>query len=622
MLLSLRIENFALIDSLNIDFGPGLNVFTGETGAGKSIILDALDATLGGKIDRRAIRTGTARAILEATFELDRSAVQWLSEQEIELIDGNLAVCSRELTAASGAFRSRSRLNGILVNRQLMDQLRDRLVEITAQGQTVQLGQPALQREWLDFYGGSELINHRQAVAAAYTAAQQAAAALTRRRQSEQQRLQRLDLLEYQVRELGEANLSQPDEQEQLEQERTRLAHIVELQEKSYKIYQALYQNDTGAAAAGDLLSLAESSLSDMTVYDPQLQPILEMVSDALAQVTEAGRQISSYGEQLETDPQRLEEVEERIRELKQICRKYGPLSEAIAYYQNIQIELKELHDGGESMEALEQAHIAAFEQLKNECHTLTLKRKAAALKLETRLVEELKPLAMEKVQFQVEISPCSPTAGGADAIAFCFSPNPGEPMQPLGAIASGGEMSRFLLALKACFSKIDSSETLIFDEIDVGVSGRVAQAIAQKLYQLTDRHQILCVTHQPLVAAMADSHFRVNKQAIEDRGDGESRENGPDGGEFSSLATPNPPEIRTVVRVTLLDNQEKRREELAQLASGRSATEAIAFAESLLAEAAILRQTHSEQQAIDLKSQNHTRGSHQKTYTDKKRKS
>lgn len=622
MLLSLRIENFALIDSLNIDFGPGLNVFTGETGAGKSIILDALDATLGGKIDRRAIRTGTARAILEATFELDRSAVQWLSEQEIELIDGNLAVCSRELTAASGAFRSRSRLNGILVNRQLMDQLRDRLVEITAQGQTVQLGQPALQREWLDFYGGSELINHRQAVATAYTAAQQAAAALTRRRQSEQQRLQRLDLLEYQVRELGEANLSQPDEQEQLEQERTRLAHIVELQEKSYKIYQALYQNDTGAAAAGDLLSLAESSLNDMTVYDPQLQPILEMVSDALAQVTEAGRQISSYGEQLETDPQRLEEVEERIRELKQICRKYGPLSEAIAYYQNIQIELKELHDGGESMEALEQAHIAAFEQLKSECHTLTLKRKAAALKLETRLVEELKPLAMEKVQFQVEISPCSPTAGGADAIAFCFSPNPGEPMQPLGAIASGGEMSRFLLALKACFSQIDSSETLIFDEIDVGVSGRVAQAIAQKLYQLTHRHQVLCVTHQPLVAAMADSHFRVNKQIIEDRGDGESREDGGDGGEFSSLVTPNAPEIRTVVRVTLLDNQEKRREELAQLASGRSATEAIAFAESLLTEAAILRQTHSEQQAIDLKSQNQTRGSHQKTYTDKKRKS
>jgi len=602
MLLSLRIENFALIDSLNLDFGPGLNVFTGETGAGKSIILDALDATLGGKVDRRAIRTGTARAILEATFELDPAVAKWLSEQEIELVDGNLAVCSREITATSAAFRSRSRLNGILVNRQLMDQLRDRLVEITAQGQTLQLGQPALQREWLDFYGGSELLNSRQKVAIAYSTAQQTSAILTRRRQSEQQRLQRLDLLEYQVRELGEANLSQPDEQEQLEQERARLAHIVELQEKSYKVYQALYQNDRGEVAAGDLLSLAETSLTDMVVYDSQLQPILEMVSDALVQVTEAGRQISSYGEQLETDPQRLEEVEERIRELKQICRKYGPLNEAIAYYQNIQTELKELQDGGESMESLEQAHVAALDNLKNECSILTSQRKIAATQLETRLVAELKPLAMEKVQFQVEISPNSPTAAGADAIAFCFSPNPGEPMQPLGAIASGGEMSRFLLALKACFSQIDSSETLVFDEIDVGVSGRVAQAIAQKLYQLTHRHQILCVTHQPLVAAMADSHFRVTKQIIE-----ELAENA---------------EIRTVVRVTLLDNQEKRREELAQLASGRSATEAIAFAESLLTEAAILRQTHSKQQPSNLKTRIQTGGSHQKTYTDKKRKS
>jgi DNA repair protein RecN (Recombination protein N) len=600
MLLSLRIENFALIDHLNLEFGPGLNVFTGETGAGKSIILDAIDATLGGKVDRRAIRTGTTRAILEATFELDQIASQWLSAQEIELVDGNLAVCSREITTTNGAFRSRSRLNGILVNRQLMDQLRDRLIEITAQGQTTQLGQPALQRQWLDFCGGSALLATLQKVATAYGIAQQTAAALTRKQQSEQQRLQRLDLLEYQVRELSEANLSQPDELEQLEQERTRLAHIVELQQQSYQVYQALYQNDSDSEAAGDLLSRAENTLTDMAVYDPQLQPILEMVSDALAQVTEAGRQISSYGEQLETDPHRLEEVETRIRELKQIIRKYGPLSEAIAYYQNIQTELKELHDSDESRSALEQAYTSAFEQLKTECHTLTIQRQTAAAQLETRLIQELKPLAMEKVQFQVEITPCTPSSNGADTITFCFSPNPGEPMQPLGAIASGGEMSRFLLALKACFSQIDSSETLIFDEIDVGVSGKVAQAIAQKLHQLTHRHQILCVTHQPLVAAMADSHFRVSKQLIEtELGDSspefttKNQQNQESNGDRTSNQ---PPEIRTVVRVTSLDHQQQRREELAQLASGRSANEAIAFAESLLTQALSLRQTDSPQ--------------------------
>lgn len=590
MLLSLRIENFALIDCLDLEFGPSLNVFTGETGAGKSIILDAIDAVLGGKVDRRVIRTGATRAILEATFELDKIAANWLSEQEIEPIDGNLAVCSREITTSSGALRSRSRLNGILVNRPLMDQLRDRLVEITAQGQTVQLGQETLQREWLDLYGGKTLAEARSTVTSAWLATSQAKTALNSRRQSEQQRLQRLDLLEYQVRELGEAHIEDAGELEHLEQESIRLSHIVELQQQSYQVYQALYQNDTDSASAADLLSQAEAILNDMAVYDVNLQPILEMVSDAVAQATEASRQISSYGEQLEADPQRLEEVDDRIRELKQICRKYGPLKEAIAYYHNIQNELNELLEGGESMEALELAYQAALEQLKDACSHLTILRRETALKLETSLVAELKPLAMEKVQFQVEIAACTPTATGADQIAFCFSPNPGEPLQPLGAIASGGEMSRFLLAIKACFSQIESAGTLVFDEIDVGVSGKVASAIAKKLYQLSDKHQVLCVTHQPLVAAMADSHFRVNKQTIvavpnlqEDAGNPE-------------------PSERTVVRVSSLNSQLSRREELAQLASGRSETEAIAFAESLLVQAASLRQTQPPQRLADPK--------------------
>lgn len=586
MLLSLRIENFALIDCLDIEFGPNLNVFTGETGAGKSIILDAIDAALGGKVDRRAIRTGAARAILEATFELDKIAAQWLCEQEIEPIDGNLAVCSRELTVSTGGLRSRSRLNGILVNRQVMEQLRDRLVEITAQGQTVQLGQETLQREWLDLYGGKTLTEARSQVNAAWLAASQAKTALENRRQSEQQRLQRLDLLEYQVRELGEAQIEDPGELEHLEQESIRLSHVVELQQQSYQVYQALYQNDGDAASAADLLSKAEETLTDMAVYDVQLQPILEMVSDALAQVTEASRQISSYGEGLEADPEKLEEVEDRIRQLKQICRKYGPLSEAIAYYHSIQNELNELLEGGESMEALELAYRAAMAQLKDACSHLTTLRRAAALKLEAHLVAELKPLAMEKVQFQVEILPCNPAATGADRITFCFSPNPGEPLQPLGAIASGGEMSRFLLAIEACFSQIENAGTLVFDEIDAGVSGKVAGAIAKKLYQLSEKHQVLCVTHQPLIAAMADSHFRVSKQTI-------SAESGINESAGNSEAIE-----RTVVRVAALNSQLSRREELAQLASGRSATEAIAFAESLLVQAASLRQTMTSERS------------------------
>ena len=586
MLLSLQIENFALIDQLKLEFGTGLNVLTGETGAGKSIILDAIDAALGGKVTSRVIRTGTNRAAVEATFRLNPGLAAWLVEQEIELIDDESLVCVRELTINRGSLRSRSRVNGVLVNRPLMAELRDRLVEITAQGQAVQVGQSAQVREWLDLYGGSSHLQQREVVAAAFADYQQAKNNLDKRRQSDRQRLQQLDLLNYQILELEAAHLGEADELEQLEQERIRLSHVVELQQSSYKVYQALYQNDGDTPASADLLAEAESSLTDMVQYDAQLQSILDLVSEALAAATEAGRQISGYGEGLEADPQRLEMVEERIRELKQICRKYGPLSEAIAYYQRIQAELNELNASEQSIEALEQQEQQCLNKLLQVCTQLTLLRQEAAAKLAAQLIAELKPLAMEKVQFQVAITSTSPTATGADLTTFLFSPNPGEPLQPLIAIASGGEMSRFLLALKACFSNAEPAGTLIFDEIDVGVSGRVAQAIAQKLHQLSQRHQVLCVTHQPLVAAMADRHFRVDKQIV-------AQETGVGAGLTDKSSQPvQETEIRTVVRVTALDNLTTRREELASLAGGKSAHEAIAFAESLLTQAASQRQS------------------------------
>ncbi|HEY9781219.1 MAG TPA: DNA repair protein RecN [Leptolyngbyaceae cyanobacterium] len=586
MLLSLQIENFALIDQLELEFGTGLNVLTGETGAGKSIILDAIDAALGGKVTSRVIRTGTNRAAVEATFQLNPGLTAWLVEQEIELIDDDSLVCVRELTINGGSLRSRSRVNGVLVNRQVMAGLRDRLVEITAQGQAVQVGQSAQVREWLDLYGGSSHLQQREVVAAAFADYQQAKTNLDKRRQSDRQRLQQLDLLNYQIQELEAAHLGEPDELEQLEQERQRLSHVVELQQSSYKVYQALYQNDDDTPASTDLLAEAESSLTDMVQYDAQLQSILDLVSEAVAAATEAGRQISAYGEGLEADPQRLEMVEERIRELKQICRKYGPLSEAIAYYQRIQAELNELNASEQSIEALEQQEQQGLNKLLQVCEKLTLLRQEAAAKLAAQLIAELKPLAMEKVQFQVAITSTSPTATGADLTTFLFSPNPGEPLQPLIAIASGGEMSRFLLALKACFSNAEPAGTLIFDEIDVGVSGRVAQAIAQKLHQLSQRHQVLCVTHQPLVAAMADRHFRVDKQIV-------AQETGVRAGLTDQSSQPiQEAEVRTVVRVTALDNLITRREELASLAGGKSAHEAISFAESLLTQAAAQRQS------------------------------
>ena len=569
MLLYLRIENFAFIDNLELDFGAGLNVLTGETGAGKSIILDAIDAVLGGKVSSRVIRTGTNRTMVEATFSVTAPLAAWLSEQEIDLIDDNAVIISREIATTTSNIRSRSRVNGVLVNRQLMGGLRDHLVEITAQGQTVKVGQSAQVRDWLDLYGGDLLLQKRQNVTAAFSIYQQARQALEKRRTSERERLQQLDLLTYQVQELGAANLDDPQEIEILNQERDRLNHVVDLQQMSYKVYQALYQDDQETPTAADLLADGEMILTQMIEYDSQLQSLLELVRDAVAAVMEVGRQINIYGEGLEADPQRLEEVEERIRELKQICRKYGPtLTEAIAYYQRIQNELAELNNNEQSIETLEQEEQLYLQQLHHLSQQLSQLRRQTAADLESRLLAELKPLAMDKVRFQIEIVPTTPTAAGADKITFMFSPNPGEPIQPLTEIASGGEMSRFLLALKSCFHQGNEVGTFIFDEIDVGVSGRVAQAIAEKLHQISQGHQVLCVTHQPLIAAMADRHFRVAKLVI-------------------NKAVNSNDQQRTVVRVTTLDNLTTRREELAQLAGGKSANEAIAFAESLLLQAA-----------------------------------
>ncbi|MEB3160197.1 MAG: DNA repair protein RecN, partial [Synechocystis sp.] len=517
MLLSLRIENFALIDCLEIDFEPGLTVLTGETGAGKSILLDAIALLLGDKAGGRVLRQGATRGAIEGTFSAVESIQTWLASQAIEALDDGTVVCSREFSKKGTGLRSRFRINGVLVNRQLLGELRGQLVEITAQGQTQQLLDPAQQRQLLDLFGGEKLLKHRQTVEQIYRQFSQAKQALTARQQSEQNRLQRLDFLTYQLQELTEANLADPDEWEVLVQEQERLSHVVELQQLSYEATQLLYQSERDTPAIADLLGDAEKQLQTMADFDSGLTPLVELVQGALTQVIEAGREVQRYGDQLEADPERLQMVDERLQTLKRLCRKYGPtLAEAIAYQEKIQAEYDQLTDGEQSIAQLEANLAETEEELIAACGQLTQARQKTAKHLEKRLVQELKPLAMEKVVFTCQLEAIAPSSYGAEQVVFYFSPNTGEKMQPLASTASGGEMSRFLLALKACFSDLaPPSQTLIFDEIDVGVSGKVAQAIADKLSQLSQRQQVLCVTHQPLVAALADGHFHVEKQEI-----------------------------------------------------------------------------------------------------------
>ena len=580
MLVNLKINNFALVDALELNLDNGLSVLTGETGAGKSIILDAIDMVLGGKANSRMIRTGSDRSTIEATFQISSSLSDWLEEQEIDPLEEDTLVCSREIVVGKTNLRSRSRVNGVLVNRQLMADLRSRLVEITAQGQTVNLLISEQQRYLLDAYGGKAIGKQLAEVAKVYETAQRAKRDLDKRIQSEQELLQRQDLLKFQLKDLDEAELTDANELEELEQERDRLSHVVELQQLGNQAYRFLYEGDDDAPAGADLLGNAESCLMEMAEYDSELGSILEMVQSGLAQIVEAGQQINGYSEGLEADPERLEEIETRIRQLKNVCRKYGPdLADAIALYEQLKSELALITGGGQSIAALEEAYQLAVTQLTQECDRLTQLRQKAATKLEKQLVKELKPLAMDKVVFECRLEPATPTAMGADKVVFYFSPNAGEKIQPLSVIASGGEMSRFLLALKACFTGAEeSSGTLIFDEIDAGVSGKVAQAIAEKLHQLGKHHQVLCVTHQPLIAAMANGHFKVEKTIVEEANNSQNK-NG------SSIA-----DIRTVVRVRSLANHKVRAEELAQITGGHDAEDAIAFAESLLTKAAKYR--------------------------------
>ncbi|MEO0804186.1 MAG: DNA repair protein RecN [Cyanobacteria bacterium J06642_2] len=564
MLSALRIENFALVETLELEFSVGLNVLTGETGAGKSIILDAIDAALGGPVSEKSIRTGRTKAVVEATFTLTDAISAWLAEYDIDPLDEGL-ICTREITlrdkpGAKSQYASRSRVNGVLANKQQMRSLRQHLAEITAQGQTTQLQDAAVQRQWLDGFAGAKALKARDRVRGCHRRWAQAKAELELFQQQEQNRWQQLDMLQFQHRELDEAALTSPTELEDLLQERQRLSHSVELQQQSHAAYQMLYQSDSGdASAVADLLGQVERSLQAMSAIDSEVSGIAAMVSDALIQVEEAGRALHTYGDALDSDPECLERIEERIVTLKQLCRKYGPtLADVLEHAASVSQSLLQLEGGEASVAALEEKRALACQDLEAACERLTDIRQRAGDRLTQKLVAELKPLAMQSVQFAVQLDDIPLAPHGRDGVTFLLSPNPGEPLQPLATTASGGEMSRFLLALKAVFSQVDAVETSIFDEIDVGVSGKVAQAIAQKLHEIARTHQVLCVTHQPLVAAMADRHLNVRKET-RDR--------------------------RTVVCVRLLSHQE-RRKELAQLAGGQSEGEALAFADALLTQA------------------------------------
>ena len=512
MLTGLRLQNIALIEQLQLDFSGGFTVLTGETGAGKSILLDALDALLGGTAGPRLLRQGSERGAIEASFSLTPPLQSWLEQQQLDTDDGEILL-SREWRLSDDRLSSRHRLNGVAVNRSQIQELRPLLLDLTVQGQTQQLARPGQQRRWLDRFAGELMQAQLPVVAEAFRDWRAASQALQQARSNWEQLQQERERQEQLLSDLEAAQLEDPAERERLQAEENRLAHGVRLQEGVMSLIGRLVDGAEEAPSVLDHLAACEGELAAMQQLDPEVAVLASRCSDGLAQLQDLARDLDRYGAGLESDPDSLDQLQQRIAQLKALERRHGKsLAELIAWRDVLR---EQLAPGGAeaSLEALEAAELAARQQ-RDRCNAqLSAARRAAAEQLEQQLMQALRPMGLANVRFSVAIEPATPGEEGADAVQFLFSANPGQPLAPLAEVASGGEMSRFLLALKTCLAAADPHVTLLFDEIDSGVSGRVSGAMAELLQRLAQQRQVFCVTHQPLVAAAADHHFRVAKE-------------------------------------------------------------------------------------------------------------
>ncbi len=512
MLTGLRLQNIALIEQLQLDFSGGFTVLTGETGAGKSILLDALDALLGGTAGPRLLRQGSERGAIEASFSLTPPLQSWLEQQQLDTDDGEILL-SREWRLSDDRLSSRHRLNGVAVNRSQIQELRPLLLDLTVQGQTQQLARPGQQRRWLDRFAGELLQAQLPVVAEAFRDWRAASQALEQARSNWEQLQQERERQEQLLSDLEAAQLEDPAERERLQAEENRLAHGVRLQEGVMTLIGRLVDGAEEAPSVLDHLAACEGELAAMQQLDPEVAVLASRCSDGLAQLQDLARDLDRYGAGLESDPDSLDQLQQRIAQLKALERRHGKsLAELIAWRDGLRDQLAP--GGAEaSLEALEAAELAARQQ-RDRCNAqLSAARRAVAEQLEQQLMQALRPMGLANVRFSVAIEPATPAEEGADAVQFLFSANPGQPLAPLAEVASGGEMSRFLLALKTCLAAADPHVTLLFDEIDSGVSGRVSGAMAELLQRLAQQRQVFCVTHQPLVAAAADHHFRVAKE-------------------------------------------------------------------------------------------------------------
>ncbi len=519
MLSELLIRNLAIIDEVQVPFQPGFNVLTGETGAGKSIIIHALNFLLGARSDIDLIRTGAETMVVEAVFDL-RHCPQVravLDELGIEPDDETL-ILSRELSRSG---RSRCRINGRAATVAMLKQIGKALVDIHGQHEHQSLLDPASHLRFLDLFGGEEISQRKERYTQLYRQLLAIEREIRELQQSERDRIHRLDLLRYQRDEIDRANLREGEEEELL-QERALLANAERIAERVSFALQRL----SGDRGALDMLGDAIQALKEVSQLSEALQQWHEMLTQAFDSVQEVALELERSAARIEFDPERLEEVESRLDLIRQLKRKYGDSIAAILRYrQQIEQELQKLETSEERLEQLQKEWEQVRRELAEAALALSQVRQELARRLERTVQNHLKALMMEHARFKIAVDRIPDPAGltlpdgtfafgreGVDQAEFLIATNPGEPFKPLSKIASGGEISRTMLALKASLQRAHEIPVLVFDEIDVGIGGRTAEAVGEKLREVSRYAQVLCVTHLPQIAALADWHLRVEK--------------------------------------------------------------------------------------------------------------
>lgn len=514
MLRTLSVRNFAIIDRLDLEFGPGFNVLTGETGAGKSIIMDALNLLLGGRAGAEMVRGGAERATIDAVFDVGGSPeLQTLvAELGFDLEDDQLFV-SREV-AASG--KSTCRLGGRPASVTQLKAVGEWLVDLHGQHEHQSLLAVARHLDMLDDWGGKPVQSLRAEVAAAFQKVQSLRREKDELEKDSRERAHLLDLYQFQVKEIGEARLT-VGEDEELQTEHNRVANAQRLAEAALAAATALSGEDSGGIL--ESLSTAARALEEAANLDATLTPMLEALRSAAYELTETERDLVRYQDEIEFDPERLEQIEERLETLRTLKRKYGDsIEEIIAYGAETAAKVATLSNSEERGAQLDVEIGKADKLLRERCARLSTARAKAAKEFQTITLSELRELALEKARFEVHTTEGEPTAKGTDRVEFLIATNPGEPLRPLAKVASGGEISRVMLAVKAALARQEALPTMVFDEIDVGVGGRTSSVIADKMATLAKSAQILCITHLAQIASRGQHHYYIEKQVKGDR--------------------------------------------------------------------------------------------------------